>query len=627
MGTVIGYGGFGIIYRVWDDQMRQIVAVKEYFPGGLVNRTPGEREVVVYSGNNRDVFEAGLERYMLEARTMAAFSHPNIVRLFDYFEENNTAYIVMELLDGISLKKFLLQNGGKLSIEDMKSVILPVLDALGEMHSHNIIHRDVSPDNIFLCVGQTIKLIDFGAARFSDSQKEKQFSVVLKPGYAPPEQYRGKSRQGSFTDIYAVGACMYRILTGVMPEESLNRMMEDRLKEPGELLPDLPSNINNIILKAMALSVEYRFQTVFEMRDALEGKETVISYKAELKKRKARRKVMTVLGICGAAAVCVTTYFFIVYHTRLIRVREYTKEIYFYVPESQTEYYEAIEKDFETDNARGDISIVSVPESSYKSEVLRNVGGEKAAVLFFSDGFEEGELDMAESLKKPVIDKLENLESRFYYLDEYYKYEKNYTRLPLSFSVPIIVENKKAGKTMGVPVRTAGDFALKKKKKGKASLYKVKDTVAMQVQALAIDEHQISAGEEGLTAFLDNRLAYYVTDWQEYKQMITNVVKVDLDILYPAEGTKLEARLEDYVSISEEADMQAKMIAEDFVQYIINSQAAYLPKQSKDVFPINSQAMEVFSDIWILSLASSVNQEETGKAQFIHYLHRCSPME
>ena len=626
VGTVVGYGGFGIIYRVWDAHMEQAVAIKEYFPSGLVNRTPGQRDVIVYSGKSQEIFEAGLERYLLEARNMAAFSHPNIVSLFDFFEENNTAYIVMELLDGISLKTYLLQNEGKLSCEEMLEVMLPIMDALEEMHKHNIIHRDVSPDNIFLCTGNRMKLIDFGAARFSDSKKEETRSIVLKPGYAPPEQYRGKSRQGPFTDVYAVGACMYRAVTGAMPEESLNRMMEDTLKEPKELEPDLPDDVNTIILKAMALSPEYRFQTIRDMKDALEGKKTVTSYQVEIKMRRRLSRTAAVAAFVGIAVIAGGLYYGVVNHTRLLRVGNYKGDVNFYVPESQVDYYKTIEQDFEMDNNGEDITIVAVPDDSYKEEVLADAGKEDGAVLFFSDTFSEEEMEMAENLQNPVVEKLGDLEHNFYYLSDFYKTEANQKCLPLNFSVPLIVENTKVGVKMSGPVQSVGDLDLKpkRKKKGNVAIYKIKDNVVAQVDALSVDASQTVDSETGIQQMTDNTLGYYITDWADYKALVTNATNVETDILYPAENVQMTAKMCNYLSISEDAHIQARMIAEDFAQYIINSQAAYLSSFQEDVLPVNRDAVESFTNIWVLSLASSVSEED-GKTQFAQYLDQCTP--
>ena len=151
VGTAIDSGGFGIIYRAWDAQMEQVVAIKEYFPNGVVSRVPGQNDVIVYSGKNREVFRKGVDRFLVEARNMAEFSQPDIVALYDYFEENNTAYIVMEYLDGVSFKEYLKERSGRIPNEEVVDITLHVLAALEEIHSHHIIHRDISPDNIFLC--------------------------------------------------------------------------------------------------------------------------------------------------------------------------------------------------------------------------------------------------------------------------------------------------------------------------------------------------------------------------------------------------------------------------------------------------------------------------------------------
>ena len=158
-------------------------------------------------------------RFLAEARNMAMFNtHPNIVNVYEFFEENNTAYIAMEFLKGMSFKQYIAAQGGKIGWQTAVSVVLSVLDGLKEIHRAKIIHRDVSPDNIFLVPTDDgkdyrIKLIDFGAARFASGEEEKTLSIILKPGYAPPEQYRSKSRQGPWTDLYAVGAVLYRAIT------------------------------------------------------------------------------------------------------------------------------------------------------------------------------------------------------------------------------------------------------------------------------------------------------------------------------------------------------------------------------------------------------------------------------
>lgn len=305
IGMAIGFGGFGVIYHAWDIELGTQVAVKEYYPNGLVNRVPGQAYVVVYSGSRREQFDYGKERFLAEARTMAKFSqHANIVNVYDYFEANNTAYIVMEYMDGISLKDYLKKMGGKVSPAAALEIIRPVMEALKAIHAEGVVHRDISPDNIFILKNGQVKVLDFGAARLSVGDEEKTLSVVLKPGYAPPEQYRSKSRQGPFTDIYALGATLYRMLTGMAPEESVDRLVDDQIVLPSTINPEIDKKLENIILKAMAINAALRFKSIEEMEKALYSDELVLLPQEQRKAIERKRKKTAILA-CSAAAVLV----------------------------------------------------------------------------------------------------------------------------------------------------------------------------------------------------------------------------------------------------------------------------------------------------------------------------------
>ncbi|RGZ01870.1 serine/threonine-protein kinase [Clostridium sp. AM58-1XD] len=312
IGTVLGFGGFGITYRAWDNKLNVMVAIKEYYPAGIVNRIPGEMEVILYTGKSKKEFVSGLERFLEEARNTVRFSdHPNIVNVFDFFEENGTAYIVMEFLDGISLKDYMKKAGGKLGYEEAVTITCAIMEALKQVHGAGILHRDISPDNIFLCSDGRIKLIDFGAARFSTGEEEKTMSIVLKMGYAPPEQYRSKSRQGPWTDVYALGATLYRIVTGKVPDESVNRVVEDTVQEPCELEPSVPEYLSRAIMKAMALIPELRFQTIGEFQEAILNRTKVLALEADVKRRRRRRTVGIGVGaviLLAAAGIAGTIY-------------------------------------------------------------------------------------------------------------------------------------------------------------------------------------------------------------------------------------------------------------------------------------------------------------------------------
>lgn len=235
---------------------------------------------------------------MNEAKNMAKFNgDKNIVNVFDFFKENNTAYIVMEYLEGETLKVYMAECGCLLSSEEACSIISDLLDAVKTIHLKGIIHRDISPDNIFILKDKRVKLLDFGAARFSaDEDTEVTQSAVIKMGYAPIEQYRSNMKQGVWTDIYALGATLYKMVTGVTPEESVDRVEKDCLKRPGRLAL-VDSHTEKVIMKAMAIKPEMRFKSVDQFKQALFSKTGVDFPEVELRKRKRQRNFIVIASV------------------------------------------------------------------------------------------------------------------------------------------------------------------------------------------------------------------------------------------------------------------------------------------------------------------------------------------
>lgn len=266
---VIGAGGFGITYRAWDPLLQSYVAIKEYYPSGIATRSADSSKVCVPVGQEQREYHRGRIRFLKEAQDVARFqSEPNIVSIYDYLEENDTDYMVMEYLHGCTLKQYIREHGGRLDTDHILHICLSVLDALAVVHKAGMIHRDISPENIFICEDLTVKLIDFGAAKqvYLDGE---QTMVVLKPGYAPPEQYAKKDKQGPWTDIYALGATLYFAATGEKPEESFGRVLEDTIKPVCEVNPEIPRAMSQVIMRAMSVKIEDRYQTVEAMREAL----------------------------------------------------------------------------------------------------------------------------------------------------------------------------------------------------------------------------------------------------------------------------------------------------------------------------------------------------------------------
>ena len=269
---VLGQGGFGITYLGIDELHEKKVAIKEFFPQGIVTRNIEYRDTVTVTFvGEKDNYEKGKERFLKEARTMAKFSKDEgIVKALDFFGINNTAYIVMEYLEGITLKQYLRENQ-RIAPEDLIELLVPLIESLDEIHSQGMIHRDISPDNIMVLPDGRIKLMDFGAAIDYTEFGEKSLSIVLKPGYAPPEQYQTHGIQGPWTDIYALCATMYKCITGENPPDAIERVMEDSLKKISEFGIAIPPQEEAAIIKGMSVSAKDRYQDIKDFCEDLYG--------------------------------------------------------------------------------------------------------------------------------------------------------------------------------------------------------------------------------------------------------------------------------------------------------------------------------------------------------------------
>jgi serine/threonine protein kinase len=272
IGRALGHGGFGITYLAWDLGLETKLAVKEYMPNGVAGRGSGETKVLAYSDATKQEFEWGLDRFLDEARTLKKFSkYPGIVSVDTIFRENGTAYLVMEHLDGWTFEEFLKKRGGKVGVETALRILLPVIDALGPVHAEGILHRDISPDNIYLTRAGKVKLIDFGAARNALGQKSRNLSIILKEGYAPEEQYRASGIQGPWTDVYATAATLYHAVTGRIPQPALDRLAEDKVERPSALGIEIDAPVEAALMKALAVKASDRLQSMEDFKTALGG--------------------------------------------------------------------------------------------------------------------------------------------------------------------------------------------------------------------------------------------------------------------------------------------------------------------------------------------------------------------
>ena len=277
IGRVLGEGGFGITYLAIDGTLERRVAIKEYFPNGNVTRDSLiSHDVTIGLGNGKDdAFQHGMKRFLAEARTMARMTkQPSIVGVQDFFEQNATAYIVMEYVQGTTLLELANQHGGRIAYQELFPTIEPLFDALLALHNSGLLHRDISPDNIMLEDG-VVRLLDFGCARDGTDGTETM-TVMLKYDYAPLEQYN-RSGQGPWTDVYALSATMYRCLCGQPPTRALDRINGAKLLSPSQLGVHLPESVERGLLRGLALKAADRPQSMAEFRALLYGETVEIS--------------------------------------------------------------------------------------------------------------------------------------------------------------------------------------------------------------------------------------------------------------------------------------------------------------------------------------------------------------
>lgn len=302
LGKVLGEGGFGITYVAWDIVLMVPVAVKEYFPSGIVTREkegPQIGTLQIYEGKSELEFEKGKEDFLKEARSLSRFMKlPSIVSVRDFFQENRTAYIVMEYVEGTRVRNYIRKNG-KMSGKQVLALMEPVIHSLCDIHKTGLIHRDISIDNLMFDENGQLKLIDFGAAR-NVELPENTITVSIKRGFSPEEQYRAKGEQGPWTDLYSLCGTMYFMLTGKIPDESVERVYADHLV-PLRQWEDvkLPMQAKCAIDKGMAVLAKDRWQDMEELYNELYLDNKRISSYNEVQLPKSFRDTLTQSGVAG----------------------------------------------------------------------------------------------------------------------------------------------------------------------------------------------------------------------------------------------------------------------------------------------------------------------------------------
>lgn len=619
VGMGIGHGGFGITYLAWDTKFEIVVAIKEYYPSGIVNRAPGTPDVILFAGKRKKQYEFGFTRFIEEAQNMAQFSsHPNIVNVYEYFEENNTAYIVMEYLDGICLDDYLKEHNGKLPVEETVHFIEMICRALKEIHKKGIIHRDIAPDNIMISSDGNIKLFDFGAARFS-LDEDRKMTVVVKPGFAPVEQYNKINTQGPWTDIYALGAMMYMMLTAVKPDESTNRVIEDTMQPPHVLNPDIPEYLSNVVMKAMAMNPVLRFQSIGEMEKALLQQKKVYSPERDQKRRKHRR-LLTISGcgivVCTAAVVFGGRFWNQYLPAASISVC-YQKTGINTLDAAKQEAMESVAEQFQEFYPQIEVEVTGKSTAEIQELLEHREGNDTVPILFESTGLPEKFctdcVDLTEKLDSDAL-----AESCFQ--EEIQAYISREKKIPLGFCMPVLYVNQSLCEISfskdSPSLLSASEQEIYLK--GDAKSYPISDAVVKSSDSAVFSTlfpDAVLKETPDAAAFLERQTAYYFSDSADYLPIIFSIpgqsVPIPLDAEAAPEG--ISCQFDFTWSISDGSSAEKKA-AGKLISYMLSEegQEVLMVQNQSSTMPLNRIALEHYCSVYQEIFESVMEEIDNG---------------
>lgn len=616
--SVIGAGGFGITYKVWDINSGSYKAVKEYFQQGVVNRVPGTTEVLVSASKRREEFDYGKSRLLNEARVIARFQSASIVHVENYFEENNTSYMVMEYLESQTLEEYVLARKQVLDPEQVIDIGIKICEALEEIHGAGIIHRDIAPDNIFLDSEGNVKIIDFGSARLSKEDLDDRL-IVLKPGFAPPEQYEKinpeDDKQKEWTDIYALGATLYLCLTGRVPEEASNRKIDmdngkDHVPYPKEINPQTPEFLSNTIMTAMAVDIHERFQNALQFKAALKQERKVLP----VEKARKRKKMIKTAGIGGgflAAALLMSVGIAWYIHKRDIVVLDSADITMWYSLSSNSELaqqkqnvMENIVHELENSDkfSKVNIELTAVSEDEYSRKLEDACEQGMMPTLFESIDSEAGYLNYCEDLKD-VMDRLGDNNCCF--LDQYASYFSETNRVPTGFNIPVVYINTGLVEDYTEELEITSIKDIMKLCDGEM-IYKpmsVKQDMLEVYEKMFSDfeKYDKSMAEYTLQDFLDGKAVVYFSDTSDYF-----TIRAALPGYFSVERTDVDrviCSFSNYWSVSECEDSE-ESVAKEVLAYLLSNYAQdrYYLQTGNPGLPLERTALTDYSDVrWIFS--------------------------
>ena len=304
VGKALEYGGYTVKYLGFDAEAQHKVIISEYLPSDFSTRSDGESEVTIYSGDAYEQFSHGLETFLNEGNKIQQLADTQgVAKVYDCIAENDTGYVISEYLVGTTLKE-VLDTGKVYKPEEAKQFISQILIGLIKVHPLDIIHCDIAPETIFITEQGEVKLLDFGATRYVTTANSKSLAIILKQGYAPEEQYRSQGKRGPWTDVYALAAVMYRMITGKVPPESVDRALSDEITEPSKLNTGISQSMENALMNALNVYQDDRTKTAQEFYKELNSSDTK-RRKVKRAKRDTGKMPIWVKGLVAVVGVAV----------------------------------------------------------------------------------------------------------------------------------------------------------------------------------------------------------------------------------------------------------------------------------------------------------------------------------
>lgn len=623
---VIGVGGFGITYKVWDEKNKVYKAVKEYFQQGVVNRIPGHTEIFVSAPKRREEFEYGKKRLLNEARIVAKFQSASIVRVDDYFEENGTAYMVMEYLESQTLEDYILTRKQVMTADMVIDIGVHICEALEEIHKAGVIHRDIAPDNIFVDDDGNVKIIDFGSARLSKEDIDDKM-IVLKPGFAPPEQYEridpSHDRQQAWTDVYALGASLYLCLTGTVPAESSDRKADfdsgtDRVRYPKELNPNIPDFLNNTIMTAMAINIHERFQNASELKAALLQERRVLPVEAMRKRKKMRRTAGIGTGfLIALLLVFVGTQWYRAKKMDSV-LEPATISIWYAVDEGTQEKaaMENIARELLSSDRFSQITIElkAIPEQEYEAELEKACAAGNMPTIFECSGSGANYMREAVDLGDFVQDIPQ--ESCYFLLENPALFDGT-NQIPTGFNIPVIYINTSliSDNPEHLTISTMADFLslCGGEMAYKPWTYKKSLEAAYESMLPGFVDSQKTMANDTAQDFLSGKTVAYFADTSDYYTVRTALP--GRFAILPISAPCVICQYANYWSISRcEAAEQAA--ARSVLSYLLSNYAQdqYYLQGGVPGLPLEREALQAYGEVR-RSFAVLLNEESIANYQ------------